>query len=145
MRADGHADDRGRRLQVRGGERNKRTTGAARSPQIADELRCALCTGKATCDRTGRPHLTWVPEVKEGQIVNYRTGAEAEYPRGLCDAVGRGVRDFEATWRTATTGRAWSSVGRAKDRIVFSEIFAGPRAVLSARVARHLAVARASS
>ena len=75
-------------------------------------------------------HLSWAPVVANGVIIKYMTTDEAGYPVGLCDAVGAAV------WRMLEQRRAGSS----KVDIVFTEVFAGPRALLSARVARHVAV-----
>lgn len=117
----------------RGGQRNKKTTLLTNSVEIVEEFRDKMCAGRAACDRTGRPHLTWAPAVVEGRITSYVTDGESEYPTGMCDAVGRALaRRLAADMATQT------------ETIMFTEIFAGPRAVLSARVARHLAVARAA-
>ena len=83
--------------------------------------------------RTGMRHLTWAPTVAGGIIQQYQTGGEAEYPRGLCDAVGQAIRERRAA------GTARSS------RIAFTEVFAGPRAILSARVAWHVVAGMVSS
>ena len=70
-------------------------------------------------------------------MVTDKTGQGGLYPAhdGMGDAVGRAVVKMRAETPAGTT---------APD-IVFTEVFAGPRAVLSARVARHLAVDRALS
>ena len=94
-----------------------------------------MCTGKRVCDRTGVEHGAWTPKVHQGQILEYVTGKEAEYPRGLGDAV----------WRALLARRSTrASEGTVRATIPFTEVFAGPRAVLSARVARHLAVGQTS-
>ena len=118
-----------------GGARNKRTAIITNSEGIAAEFRGKVCSGRVVCDRTGLQHLTWIPTVINGQISSYKTESEAEYPRGMGDAVGRAV----VKMRTETPA------GKTAPDIVFTEVFAGPRAVLSARVARHLAVDRARS
>ena len=119
-----------------GGARNKRTAIITNSEEIAAEFRGRVCRGKALCDRTGLQHLSWTPTVGgDGQITAYATEGEAEYPRGLGDAVGRAMVRIRAARPAAA----------AAPEIDFTEVFAGPRAVLSARVARHLAVDRASS
>ena len=118
-----------------GGSRNKKTAIITNSEEIAAEFRGKMCSGRALCDRTGLQHLTWTPTVIGGQITSYRTEGEAEYPRGMGDALGRALVRLRAA-RSATTAAA---------EIELTEVFAGPRAVLSARAARHLAVDRASS
>ena len=119
----------------RGGARNKRTAIITNSEAIAAEFRGRVCGGSVRCDRTGLQHLSWTPAVSGGQITAYMTEGEAEYPRGLGDAVGRALVKI----------RAERPAAAAAPEIEFTEVFAGPRAVLSARVARHLAVDRASS
>ena len=118
-----------------GGLRNKKTALITNSEAIAAEFRGKLCSGRVLCDRTGLQHLTWTPTVVGGQITSYRTEGEAEYPRGMGDALGRALVRQRAERPSAT----------AATDIEFTEVFAGPRAVLSARAARHLAVDRASS
>ena len=118
-----------------GGARNKRTAIITNSEAIAAEFRGRVCRGRGLCDRTGLQHLSWTPTVSGGQITAYMTEGEAEYPRGLGDAVGRALVKIRAEAPAATAAAG----------IAFTEVFAGPRAVLSARVARHLAVDRASS
>lgn len=41
------------------------------------------CAGHEVCDRTGLPHLKWRPTVSGGQVVQFRTGDEREYPKGF--------------------------------------------------------------
>ena len=119
-----------------GGARNKRTAIITNSEEMAAEFRGRVCNGKVVCDRTGLQHLSWNPTVgDDGQITAYATEGEAEYPKGLGDAVGRAM----------VKTRAARPAAAAAPEIDFTEVFAGPRAVLSARVARHLAVDRASS
>ena len=118
-----------------GGARNKKTAILTNSEAIAAEFRGKMCSGRVLCDRTGLQHLTWTPTVIGGQITSYKTEGEAEYPRGLGDAVGRALVKIRAATPAATAAAG----------IAFTEVFAGPRAVLSARVARHLAVGRTSS
>ena len=116
-----------------GGDRNKKTAVLTNVEEIGAALRGRTCTGREVCDRTGRRHLTWTPAVSGGIIQAYQTGGEAEYPRGLCDAVGQAIR----ARRAAGTPRP--------SRIAFTEVFAGPRAILSARVARHVVAGMGSS
>ena len=116
-----------------GGDRNKKTAILTNVEEIGAALRGRTCTGREVCDRTGRRHLTWAPTVAGGIIQHYQTEGEAEYPRGLCDAVGQAIR-------------ARRAAGAARPaRIAFTEVFAGPRAILSARVARHVVAGMASS
>ena len=116
-----------------GGDRNKKTAVLTNVVEIGAALRERTCTGREVCDRTGRRHLTWAPTVAGGIIQHYQTEGEAEYPRGLCDAVGQAIR-------------ARRAAGAARPaRIAFTEVFAGPRAILSARVARHIVAGMASS
>ena len=116
-----------------GGDRNKKTAILTNVEQIGAALRGRTCTGREVCDRTGMRHLTWAPTVAGGIIQQYQTGGEAEYPRGLCDAVGQAIRERRAA------GAARSSI------IAFTEVFAGPRAILSARAARHVVAGMVSS
>ena len=117
-----------------GGQRAKLTTVLTNVPEIFDALDGKICRGKVVCDRTGTPHATWRPTVAHGQIIEYQTAGEAEYPQELCDKIGQALVARIATLEHVIT-----------DRILFSEIFSGPRAPLSARVARHLAAAQTSS
>ena len=118
----------------RGGKRRKQTAVLTNIEELCNEIDQRMCHGRDICDRTGVAHLTWAPAVRGGVITELRTKGEAAYPVGLCDAVGR------ALWR-------WKQRRRSPDweDIVFTEVFSGPRALLSARVARHLAVGLSSS
>ena len=116
-----------------GGMRNKRTKVLTNVPEIAHALANKMCMGRELCDRTGRPHLSWAPTVRDGTIQAYATDGEAEYPMGLCTAVG----DAMVIRRAASTD--------PPPEIEFTEVFAGPRAVLSAGVSQRLAAGSAAS
>ena len=119
----------------RGGQRNKQTAVLTNVPEIRDALANKVCRNRTICERTGLAHLSWAPVVAHGVIIKYMTTDEAGYPVGLCDAVGAAVRKMLE--RTRANGNEVD--------IVFTEVFAGPRALLSARVARHVAVGLAGS
>ena len=119
----------------RGGQRDKHTAVLTNVPEIRDALANKMCRSRDICERTGMAHLGWVPEVANGVIVKYMTTDEAGYPVGLCDAVGAAV------WKRLEQ-RGGSACGVDT---VFTEVFSGPRALLSARVARHVAVGLAGS
>ena len=77
-----------------------------------------------------------MPETGEGgAIQNYAASKEDGYPVGLCDAVAGGIRRRRAALKDP----------RANGDIAFTEVFSGAHALLSARVARHVAVGLASS
>ena len=116
-----------------GGQRNKRTKVLTNVREIADALGSKMCTGRELCDRTGLPHLSWAPTVRDGTIQAYATDGEAEYPVGMCNAVG----DAMVIRRAGATG--------PPPEIEFTEVFAGPRAVLSACVAQRLAAGTSAS
>ena len=117
-----------------GGQRAKLTAVLTNVPEFYDALDGKICRGSEVCDRTGEAHATWKPTVANGQIIEYKTSGEAEYPQAMCDALGQ-----------ALVSRIAALEHTASERIVFTEVFSGPRAPLSARVARHLAAAQASS
>ena len=119
----------------RGGQRDKLTTVLTNVEEIADALSNHMCQDRVYCSRTGIKHLTWDPEVVDGVIVKYQTRGEACYPVGLCDAVGAAVAKRRRSHHRQAPGTD----------IAFTEVFAGPRAILSARVARHVAVGLAGS
>ena len=106
---------------------------AADANQIAHALADKMCSGRELCDRTGQPHLSWAPTVRGGTIQAYATDGEAEYPMGLCTTVG----DAMVIRRAAASA--------PPPEIEFTEVFAGPRAVLSAGVAQRLAAGSAAS
>ena len=115
---------------LRGGRRNKRTKVLANVPEIREALAQRVCHGREVCDRTGLKHLTWQPEVVAGIITRYPTKGEAGYPVGLCDEIAKAFR--------RRRGNQQHQKREGMD-IAFTEVFCGPRALLSARVCRHLA------
>ena len=115
----------------RGGRRNKRTTILTNVPEIRDSLSGHMCTGTDICDRTKLPHLKWTPKVVAGAITEYPTKGEAGYPVGFCDTVAEAVVRRRNVGKDTVQGST----------IAFTEVFSGPRALLSARVTRHLGAA----
>ena len=115
----------------RGGKRDKSTIIMTNVPEIRDGLSHRVCRGGAACDRTGRPHLKWTPVVSNGVIVEYPTKGEAGYPEGFCDVIAKAVVKRRASGKDVVE----------ESRIAFTEIFCGKRALLSARVTRHLGAA----
>ena len=115
----------------RGGKRDKRTTVLTNVAEIRDGLAQRLCHGGAVCDRTGRPHLKWTPVVLNGVITEYPTKGEAGYPEGFCDEVAKAL----------VKRRETCTDEQKKLPIAFTEFFCGRRALLSARVTRHLGAA----
>eukprot|EP00435_Cladocopium_sp_Y103_P009343 s2629_g2.t1 len=71
-----------------------------------------LCDGKL-CIRTGQCHLKWRPTVHGGQVLQFQTGDEREYPIGFCQEYAKAAREV-----LGETGR-------------FLEVFSGPNAPLS--------------
>ena len=116
-----------------GGQRSKRTKVITNVREIADALAGRMCSGREICDRTGQPHLSWTPTVRGGIIQTYATEGEAEYPEGLGNAIG----DAMVLRRAGATGSA--------PEIEFTEVFAGPNAVLTTCVAQRLAAGLAAS
>ena len=115
----------------RGGQRNKHTTVLTNVREIRDCLAQRLCHGGEICDRTQLPHLKWTPVIKNGIITEYPTKAEAGYPVGLCDDVAKAI----------VLRRAAATDIKKGSTVAFTEVFCGKRALLSARVTRHLGAA----
>ena len=42
-----------------------------------------VCNGTMVCDRTGKKHKRWRPQVKGGRVTQFSTGEEREYPIGF--------------------------------------------------------------
>jgi hypothetical protein len=74
-----------------------------------------LCEGHL-CMRTGGPHLKWRPTVHNGQVLQFQTGDEREYPVGFCKEYAKAA------------GLVLGSGGS------FLEVFSGPNAPLSVEV-----------
>ena len=110
-----------------GGERNKLTAVLTNAQFIAGALEGRLCRGRDLCERTGAPHLTWAPVVRDGVIATYPTEAEAEYPAGLCVEVAKGVAELVEAAHSGDRYE-WD----------FIEVFSGPNAPLSRAVAAQL-------
>ena len=83
-----------------------------------------ICEDPRICTRTGRPHQTWRPRVRNGKVTAFTTGEEREYPLGFCQAYARGMKE--------TLGEEISP----KKPFSFLEVFSGPNAPLSREVAR---------
>ena len=79
-----------------------------------------ICRGKATCDRSGLPHLRWRPVVANGKVVAFNTGDETEAPLGFCESFAEAIA--KATLKST----------------VFLEVFSGRNAPLSMAVGRRL-------
>ena len=93
-----------------GGSGNKHTTVLTNSQALRDALASRRCKGGKTCDRTGVAHETWTPTVVTGEILNFRTEADAE---GLCEAVAKAIVEEYA--ETITSGYTWG----------FTKVFSG--------------------
>ena len=50
------------------------------------------CTG-SVCQRTGLEHLRWRPTVSGGQVVQFQTGDEREYPLGFCEQYAQAAKE----------------------------------------------------
>ena len=101
-------------------ERRKAQVLIHNRPELAD-LIGRKCQDPKVCSRTGKPHKSWRPRVREGRVTSFTTGEEREYPNGFCAAYAKGM------------GRVATSVDGAE--FGFLEIFSGPNAPLSSRVA----------
>ena len=104
-----------------GGSRNKHVTVLTNSQALRDVLDGKLCKNGKTCDRTGVAHETWTPTVVSGEILNYPTEADEEYPEGLCEAVAKTIVGEYA--EAITNGYVY--------RWGFTEVFSGPNAPLT--------------
>ena len=87
------------------------------------------CTDPTACSRTGSEHDSFNPLVKNGRVVSYPTSEEREYPVGWCEAYAEGV--CQASRRFAINS--------------FTEVFSGPRAPLSAAIAKRFAASHPPS
>ena len=74
-----------------------------------------LCEGKS-CMRTQKAHLRWRPTVHNGQVLQFQTGDEREYPLGFCQEYAK------------------AAVLVLGEEGVFVEVFSGPNAPLSVSV-----------
>ena len=91
-------------------------------PELGSELNLT-CQSEKVCSRTGKPHKSWKPSVRDGKVVSFQTGQEREYPSGFCEAYARAVR----------------SISEKRDiPITFLEVFSGPGAPLTKAVALSL-------
>ena len=115
-----------------GGMRNKRTGILTNIRELADALGGMMCTGRrpGRCDRTGKKHWGWRPEVVDGKVVSFPTAAEAAYPEGFNNTVAAAI--------AAANRRLGPTSGTGCH--VFSDIFAGLDARLSWAVAGALGV-----
>ena len=109
-----------------GGRRSKRTGVLTNIEEIVKVLGGRVCTGGSICDRTGLAHDSWDPKVVDGAIVNYPTAAEAEYSAGFCEVIAGAVIEHL---------RARRRRGDTTYELIFTEVFSGPRAPLTAAVA----------
>ena len=78
-----------------------------------------LCEGNP-CSRTGESHLKWRPTVHAGQVLQFQTGDEREYPVGFCQEYAKAA------------GLVLGKKG------LFLEVFSGPNAPLSVAVGAEL-------
>ena len=107
---------------MHGGQRQKWTRFVTNVPGLEGTLDLE-CKGKKLCDRNGQCHLEWTPRVDErGNVVEYKTSGEAEYPVEMCNVLGRAIADLAEK----------DDSGRFV--LDFVEIFSGPNAPLSAAV-----------
>ena len=104
-----------------GGSRNKHVTVLTNSQALRDVLDGKLCKHGKTCDRTWDAHETWTPTVVSGEILNYPTEADEEYPEGSCEAVAMTIVGEYA--EAITNGYVY--------RWGFTEVFSGPNAPLT--------------
>ena len=111
-----------------GGSRNKHVTVLTNSQGLRDVLEGKLCKNGKICDRTGVAHETWTPTVVSGEILNYPTEADEEYPEGFCEAVAKTIVGEYAEAITHGYVCRWG----------FTEVFSGPNAPLT-RAAEHAA------
>ena len=77
-------------LHVKGGRRCS-TPRCSPTSSGLQALRGRGCRGGTTCCRTGEPHSSWQPLVRDGEVISYPSAEEAEYPEGLCGAVAAAV------------------------------------------------------
>ena len=125
-----HRQRRLPQLHVAGGPAEQAHQGFGKRSGDREALAQRICHGREVCDRTGLKHLMWQPEVVAGIITRYPTKGEAGYPVGLCDEIAKAFR--------RRRGNQQHQKREGMD-IAFTEVFCGPRALLSARVCRHLA------
>ena len=78
------------------------------------------CIDPARCSRTGLPHAKWAPDVEGGAIKNFKTEEEAEYPHELCEVIAKIFEESDGLPRSG--------------RVLFLEVFSGPRAPLTCAV-----------
>eukprot|EP00435_Cladocopium_sp_Y103_P040890 s1234_g11.t1 len=79
------------------------------------------CSG-SLCQRTGLEHLRWRPTVSGGQVIQFQTGDEREYPIGFCKEYAKAAGEILAEGGT------------------FVEVFSGPNAPLSVCVGNEMGV-----
>ena len=106
-------------------QRDKQTTLWTNVPAIYHALAGSQCRGNKLCNRTGLPHLSWKGPVRNGIPMAYHTAEEAAYPQGPCEALAKAILEW---WPTRPR--------QTRTSFVFSEVFAGPRAPLTAAVKR---------
>ena len=81
------------------------------------------CLDPKLCTRTGKPHQSWRPRVRDGRVSSFSTGEEREYPTGFCRAYAQGLRDVA------------DEPEYPEGEFTFLEVFSGPNAPLSREVA----------
>ena len=91
-----------------------------------EEFLNLTCGSEEMCDRTGKPHLSWTPNVNARRsITDFPTEPEAEYPPDLCISIANGCCRFLET-----------EMGKLRPaRFDFTEVFSGPRAPLTRELA----------
>ena len=55
------------------------------STSLWDTFVNTLCESDRFCARTGLSHLKWKPLVKDGKVLQFKTGDEREYSAGFCE------------------------------------------------------------
>ena len=103
----------------RGSRRRKYQILIVNSTSLRNHFVNTLCESDRCCARTGLSHLKWKPLVKDGKVLQFKTGDEREYSTGFCE--------FYA-----------SALSHAELSGPFLEVFSGPHAPLSHAVASRL-------
>ena len=103
----------------RGSRRRKYQIMIVNSTSLRNHFVNTLCESDRCCTRTGLSHLKWKPLVKDGKVLQFKTGDEREYSAGFCE--------FYA-----------SALSHAELSGPFLEVFSGPNAPLSQAVASRL-------
>ena len=103
----------------RGSRRRKYQIMIVNSTSLKDHFVNTLCESDRCCTRTGLSHLKWKPLVKDGKVLQFKTGDEREYSAGFCEFYASALSDAELSGP-------------------FLEVFSGPNAPLSQAVASRM-------